>query len=324
MRTVTIQRYSELTDQQWKRVVASLKHQIRKITSQSSEIGIGRKYSAGKPSGWQVAIRVYLPQKRKRVSKTKQIPEHFLVRLRRDDGNYDLLKIRSDVESLSDYIPTSARVKLAGRRAVSGFLLRWKTASGSVQWGFATVGHLFDRSSLRVASIRINSTTKFQCRHQASPSRGKHSDLAVLRIVGDLEEVQQKLMDCNLIHSADPPAIALMSVRQVHRATTDHSRGRTFSPRGVERFIGEEVFPDGFLLGTRRLNDCIRVGQSPISTFQQGTSGSCWRFGTKTACMQVGGKSPDFREGIGQPIERFLQWIRSAVGSSAKIVAVIQ
>lgn len=323
MRTVTIQRYSELTDQQWKHVVASLKRQVRKITGQSSEIGIGRKYSDGKPSGWQVAIRVYLPQKRQRVSRAKQIPGHFHVKLRRADGKYDLLTIRSDVESLSDYLPTSAKVKLGRGRATSGFLLRWSPARGSVKWGFATVAHLFDQSSLRITSVRVDSTTKFQCRLAARSSARQRSDFSVLEIVGTQSEIEQKLLGCDLISTVNPPAITLMSVRQVHRSATDHQRGRSYTSDGDQRFVGEEIFPDGFRIGTRRLDDCIRVGQASAGTFQPGTSGADWRFGSRAACIQVGGKSPEFREGIGQPLQRFARWIRTAVDSSAKIVAAI-
>ena len=323
MRTVTIQRYSQLSDEQWRRIAKSAKRHVRKLTGEAIEIGIGRKYANGKPSGRRVAIRVYVPRKRKRVSRTKRIPECFRIKLKRADGKFDLVRIRSDVDSLADYVPTSATVRLGARTAATGLLLRWRDANGSVGWGFATVGHLFDGTSRRVASVRVHSTTKFQCRLVKNAPKRKHFDLAVLRIVGRQAEIEGKLKDCDLISTSNPPAIALMSVRQVHRAATDRRRGRTVSPHGDRAFTGEEVFPDGFLLGTRRLDDCIRVGQARSDTFKQGTSGANWCFGTKVACVQVGGRATEFQEGIGQPMDCFLPWIRATLGASAKVVAVL-
>ena len=322
MPAVTIKRYDELTPDQWRRVVATAKRHVKTITGQSSEIVIGRKYSDGKPFGWQLALRVYLPRKRQRVAKAKRVPTHFQIRLKRSDGKFDLLVIRSDVESLGDYVPTSGSAKLGTRDAASGFLLRWNGIEGDIKWGFATVGHLYDDTSLRTGSIRINATTTFQCRRIKTAARGEHIDLAVMVIVGESGEIEEKLIRCELIKNNDPPPIDLMSVRQVHRAAMRHRRGRTFPPGDEQAFTGEEVFPDGFRLGSRILDDCIRVGRSADDTFRQGTSGSAWRFGDQAACMQVGGKLTEFREGIGQPFDRFLDWIRSAIGESAKVVAV--
>ncbi|MCS7471614.1 hypothetical protein NZK35_33620 [Stieleria sp. ICT_E10.1] len=322
MPAVTIKRYDELTPDQWRRVVATAKRHVKAITGQSSEIGIGRKYRGGKPFGWQLAIRVYLPRKRQRVAPAQRVPPHFQIRLKRSDGKFDLLVIRSDVESLGDYVPTGASVKLETRDATSGFLLRWNGIDGQTEWGFATVGHLYDDTSLRTASIRVNSTTTFQCRRFKAAARGEHIDLAVMVIVGKPTEIEEKLIRCELITNNNPPPIDLMSVRQVHRAAMRHRRGRTLPPGDEQAFTGEEVFPDGFRLGSRILDDCIRVGRSADDTFRQGTSGSAWQFGNLAACMQVGGKVTEFREGIGQPFDRFLDWIRSAIDESAKVVAV--
>lgn len=323
MRTVTIQRYSQLSDEQWRRVTKSAKRQVRNLTGKSTEIGIGRKYANGNPLGRRVAIRVYVPRKRQRVSSAKRIPGHFRIRLRRRDGRYDLLKIRSDVDSLADYVPTSARVRLGTRTATTGLLLRWNDAKGSVSWGFATVGHLFDDTSRRIASVRVHSTTKFQCRLIKNAPRRKRVDVAILRIVGSHKEIVRKLMDCDLIGKSNPSSIKPLSVRQVHRAAIGRRRGRSVSPDGDRVFLGEEVFPDGFLLGTRRLDDCIRVAQARSDTFKQGTSGAHWCFGSRVACVQVGGKATEFREGIGQPMGSLLPWIRSALGQSLKVVAVL-
>ncbi|QDV47253.1 hypothetical protein Enr13x_71620 [Stieleria neptunia] len=322
MPAVTIKRYDELTQDQWRRVVATAKRHVKAITGQSSEIGIGRKYTGGKPFGWQLAIRVYLPRKRRRVAKARRIPPHFQIRLKRSDGKFDLLVIRSDVESLADYVPTGGSVKLGTHDAAGGFLLRWNGFDGQTEWGFATVGHLFDDTSLRVGSIRVNSTTRFQCRRFKAAAKREHIDLAVMVIVGEQQQIEAKLKRCNLIQTNNPPAVDLMSIRQVHRAAMQHRRGRTLPPGESQAFTGEEVFPDGFRLGSRILDDCIRVGRSADDTFRQGTSGSAWRFGDQAACMQVGGKVTEFREGIGQPFDRFLNWIRSAIDESAKVVAV--
>jgi hypothetical protein len=323
MRTVTIQRYNQLSGEQWRRVTRSVKRQVRNLTGKPVEIGIGRKYANGIPFGRRVAIRVYVPRKRQRVSSAKRIPGLFRIRLKRPDGKYDLLKIRSDVDSLADYVPTSARVRLGTRTATTGLLLRWNDAKGAVKWGFATVGHLFDDTSRRVASVRVHSTAKFQCRLFKNAPKRKRVDVAVLRIVGSRKEIERKLQDCDLISKSNLSVIKLMRVRQVHRAAIDRRRGRTVSPDGDQVFTGEEVFPDGFLLGTRRLDDCIRVAQARNDTFKQGTSGAHWCFGSRVACMQVGGKANEFCEGIGQPMDSLLPWIRSTLGHSVKVVAVL-
>lgn len=323
MQTVTIHRYDQLTDAQWRRIATSAKRQVLAITGQISEIGIGKKYRDGRPSGHKVALRVYLQEKRKRVAKAKRIPAHFSIRLRRDDQKYELIRIRSDVESLGDYIPTGAVVSLGRRAAVAGFLLRWQDIDAATCWGFATVGHLFDGTSLRSATVRVSSSVKFQCRQFKSAPLRKHSDLALMEFIGRQDEIESKLIDGKLINARNQPGIKLMTVREVHKAAAEQRRGRTFSPEGDQSFIGEEVFPNGFLLGARRLSDCIRVGRSPTDTFRPGTSGSCWHFGNQVACMQVGGKATEFREGIGQPFQRFLPWIESVVGGSVEVVAVL-
>ncbi|QEF96617.1 hypothetical protein Mal15_06450 [Stieleria maiorica] len=322
MSAVTIKRYDQLSADQWRRVAVTAKRHVKQITGQSCEIGIGRKYSAGKPAGRQLAIRVYLPKKRRRVARAKQVPAHFKIRLKRSDGKFDRLRIRSDVESLGDYVPTGARVNVGRYSATAGFLLRWKHDDGEIRWGLATVGHLFDQTRLRIVSVRVNPTVTFRCRRLKTPPKRNHIDLAVLEIIGDQNETEAKLLRCGLIESVHPPAISLMSVRQVHRAVMGHRRGRTYPPDGDRDFVGEEVFPDGFQLGSRILEDCVRVGRSQIDTFRQGTSGSAWSIGARPACLQVGGKETDFREGIGQPFDLCLKWIRSSIAPSADVVAV--
>ncbi|WP_182867891.1 hypothetical protein [Stieleria mannarensis] len=322
MSAVTIKRYDQLNADQWRRVAVTAKRHVKRITGQSSEIGIGQKYTAGRPTGRQLAIRVYLPQKCRRVAKTKRVPAHFEIRLKRSDGKFDRLRIRSDVESLGDYVPTGADVKLDDRTATTGFLLRWKTDDGEVRWGLATVAHLFDQTRLRIVSVRMNPTVTLRCRRLKTPPKREHLDLAVLEIVGDREEIEDKLRRCGLIESIDPPAIPLMSVRQVHRAVMGHRRGRTYPPDGDHAFTGEEVFPDGFQLGSRILDDCVRVGRCDVDTFCQGTSGSAWSISNQAACLQVGGKETDFREGIGQPFDLCLKWIRSSINAPVNVVAV--
>ena len=327
MQRITIKQYDDLTYDQWKRVVRSVKRQTQRIIGASCEIGIGRKITDGQPTTCQVAARVYLPNKRQRVAASHRVPQQFSVRLRRPDKKYDLVTLRSDVESLADFVPTSARVRSGRRNAAAGFLLRWMRDGDQgvrdTQWGFLTAGHVFDGSDRQAVTVRVNTSTRFECRRWKAPGQGKRSDIIVLRIVEDRNQIETKLVHCGLITKTNPQAIRFLTTAEVHRAAGRHRHGRTFFPGGDAVFVGEEVFPDGFRLGTRKLDDCVRVAQSPKGTFARGTSGAYWRFGSKPACLQVGGKAPDFREGVGQPVDRFLPWIRSALGRSAKIVAVL-
>ena len=188
MKTTTIQRYSELSGDQWRRIAVSAKRHVRKLTGKSCEVGVGRKYRNGKPCGWQIALRIYLPTKRKRVAQSQRIPDHFHIRLRRTDGSYQLIRIRSDVESLRDYVPTKAKVRSGSGAAASGFLIKWNARNNQRCWGFANVGHLFDNTSRRSASVRVDASTKFQCRRIKTAPQRERADIALLQIVGTSDD----------------------------------------------------------------------------------------------------------------------------------------
>jgi hypothetical protein len=324
MQTLTIQRYGDLNQAQWRRVIRTAKRRVRQLTGQDCEIGLGRKYRGGRPCGWQIALRVYLPRKRTRVTPAKRIPNPFQIRLRGRDGRYVLLRIRSDVESLADFVPTCGRVRLGRRQAAAGFVLQWFDHQDRRQWGLATVAHLFDTTRRRLVSVRLDASTRFRCRLLADAPPRSGLDLAILQIIDPPpQHVAETLLERGVIERDPPAAVRLMPTRQVHRAALGHRRGRTFFPAGSAAFVGEEVFPDGFRLGKRRVDDCIRVVGAEPGAFSEGTSGAYWRFGRTPACLQLGGRAGRFREGIGQPFHRCRDWIREQLGRRARVVAVL-
>lgn len=322
MQTLTIDRYDDLTADQWRRVAATARKQVRRITGRSSEIGIGRKYRDGRPTDCNLAIRVYLPRKSSRVPRSERIPRSFHIRLRCRDGRYTQLRLQSDVESLVDYVPTVGRVDLDDRTATCGFLLRWTDRRGAKRWGFATVGHLFDRLSLRAATVRIGSVL-FRCQKFRSPPHRDRNDLCLLAIRGRPDWIENRLGDAGVVSSTLASGVDLMSVADVHAAAINQRRGRAIAFHGREDFVGEEVFPNGFRLGTRRLDDCIRVSCHNENAFRPGSSGAVWNMENKTACLQVGGRTPHFREGIGQPFSRYLRWLHNSLGLQTKVFGLL-
>jgi hypothetical protein len=323
MKTVSITRYSQLTRQQWLRVVRTAKRQIRERTSQDCDIGLGRKFRNDRPYGWQIALRIYLPKKRKRVARSRLIPRHLEIRLKRNDGKFDLLRIRTDVESRSRFLPTGFNVKLSDRgRATTGVLFRWSDPGEPARWGLVTVAHLFDGTRRRTTSVRLDNRTRLSCRRLRTASRRSGLDAAALQIVGDAAETESLLIGCGLISDRRSAAIRPLTTRQVQQAAVGHRRGRTFPPGASHVFTGEEIFPDGFRLGERSLDSCVRVSQSTDDVFQKGTSGSYWRFGRRAACLQVGGRKPGWREGIGQPLAEILHWLRKRISDTVEIVSV--
>lgn len=318
MRPVPITKYLQLTEKEWRVVATQVKKQVLEITGKECEIGLGRKYRNDRPYGWQIAIRVYLPVKRKRVAEAKLVPPHFILVL---PGKGEI-RVRSDVDSLSKLVPTAAKVTRSGAVASTGVLVRW-TDNRERHWGFLTVAHFFDETRRRNAEVRLGSSanSRFSC--QRKRTADEPLDVVLLEIKGDTDEVEAKLIANDLICCTNPEELSVLSPKAVRRATSSHKAGRTFPQSGSRTFKGEEVLLDGFPIKDRRLDDCIRVvhnGRRKV--FDEGTSGAHWRYGNDLACMQVGGKKPEFREGIGQPLQVLRTWMRRKVSSSAKIVAV--
>jgi hypothetical protein len=85
-------------------------------------------------------------------------------------------------------------------------------------------------------------------------------------------------------------------------------------------FQAEETFPEGLTVGGRRLQHCIRVRQQTAGVFRPGTSGSYWRVGPRPGCLQVGGRQPEFAEGIGQPLQEVQNWLQRNLHRSVRIV----
>jgi hypothetical protein len=322
MRTLTLTRYTDLTPDQWRRVAATTRRHVRRVCGVRCEVGIGRKWSSGRPRGNGVAIRVYLPDKQPRVPASCRVPDEFSIRLRRNDGRYELLQIPSDVDSLADLVPTAGSVALNNQSATTALVLRWVDHRRAIRWGFVTVAHLFDRRAPRAVSVRVRSTV-FRCRRLRPPPRSDRNDVCILAVNGPGDRVEARLIDSGVLSPEGNRPVDLMSVRQVHRSVMNQEVGRTVSVDGSGRIVGEEVFPDGFRLGTRRVDDCVRVSAATENTFRPGTSGACWTFASRVACMQLGGRRPEFREGIGQPISRYLPWLRRTLGEQAAIVAVL-
>ncbi len=295
---------------------------MRRVCGVRCEVGIGRKWSSGRPRDNDIAIRVYLPNKKPRVPASGRVPDVFSIRLCRDDGGYDLLRIRSDVDSLADLVPTAGRVALNEPSATTAFILRWVDRRQAMRWGFATVAHLFARGAPRAVSVRVGSTM-FRCRRLRPPPRGDRNDVCILAVNGPSDRVEARLIDCGVLPPEGNRPVDPMSVREVHWSAMNQEVGRTYSVDGSERIVGEEVFPDGFRLGTRRVDDCVRVSAATEGSFRPGTSGACWTFGNRAACMQLGGRQPEFREGIGQPLSRYLPWLRRTLGKQAAVVAVL-
>lgn len=323
MRTITIEHYDQLSRDQWRRLATTAKRHMVERTGQPCEIGIGRKVTDGQTTDCSTAVRVYLPHKRPRVPVRLRVPQPFEIRLRRKDGRYELVRVTSDVESLSAFVPTSLTVKAGGQQATAGLIVRWMDSRADPHWGFATVAHLFDTKPRRAATIRFNSRLRFRCRLHRTASRRTRNDLCVLRIVGDADETRKTLIDHGLINAQQTRPSDWLSVDEVHRCAISHTRGNACTPWSQFPCVGEEVFPNGFRIGTRRLDDCIRVGGAPPDSFQRGTSGSLWRFEGRFGCMQVGGKTPNFCEGIGQPIARYVDWFHKALGRDCEIVAAL-
>ncbi len=319
MQTLSVTKYDQLSEREWARVADTARLHVLEITGKDCDIGIGRKFRGGKPYGWQISLRVYLPRKRKRVAKSKQIPARFQIRLKRGK-RFVLVEIRSDVDSRSDFVPTGATVKLGSRIFSTGGLLRWRE-DGQTQWGFLTVAHEFDASSRRRTRVRVSETEVFDCELLFTASSNRNLDSAVMKILGDAPQIVEDLIDAGLIEHADPLPVSLLRTGEVKRAAIERKRGRTYPPGGSHPFIGEDVFPNGFLLGQRRLDDCIRVGQQDRNVFAPGTSGALWRFGRRAACMQAGGRAPDFEDGIGQPYAAMMTWVRGKLGRSVELVA---
>ena len=275
MRTITISRYSDLTSREWSRVIASAKRQVNRITEERCEIGLGRKFRGNQPYGWQIALRVYVSRKRKRVARSKRIPRHFHIRLRQRNGRYKIVRIRSDVDSRSDFIPTGGIARLGARRkATAGSLIRWRS-SGTTKWGFLTVAHLLDNTSLKTTFVSVASKV-FVCRLLRKAPVHSNLDVAIVEVrsVRGGEDIDDALIECNLMGTTRLTSVELLTTAQVERAVSARRNGRTFPPGKSHAFKCEEFFPDGFLLGGRRLDHCIRVRQSTANVFKQGTSGS--------------------------------------------------
>ncbi|MEM0924947.1 MAG: hypothetical protein AAGJ83_02825 [Planctomycetota bacterium] len=319
MRTLTISKYSDLTDEQWRRVAATAVRRVKQITGERCQIGIGPKYTRGRSTS-RLSVRVYLDRKLDRVAVRKRLPEHFRLRLRRPDGRYDVIHIATDVEPLTDFVPTGARVRHRDGEATTGLLVRWIEAD-EVGWGFLVPAHFFAGTRLCSVTVRADRSTRFLCRRRATARKRDRVDVAVLQIRGKRDEIESKLMATEWIKSLAPRGLKFVSTRVVHRNAVRQRRGTTFAVKWNRAFTAEEVFPNGFRLGERLLDDCIRVGRARKETFRPGTSGSMWRLSTDVACLQVGGRQPEFREGIGQPIDRISRWFRSRFGDQAHLVA---
>ena len=326
MKIKKIQRQSELTNEQWKRVCDSAQRQLYKSTGKRFDIGIGRKFSEGDYRGWQIALVIVCKPRKlalSRVPKSRQIPERLEIRLRQKSGKYQLLSLRTDVISFRDLVPTSFRVKSRRRTAATGYLIRW-TKNRRRNWGFLSVAHLFDSTSARTGKVILSSSMTLKVKVGKRASKRSNSDGVILVPTGTLAEVERDLIASKLISSTNPAEIKPLRVRSVVSPSTSRRKGKTFFPGGNAKFRFEKVFPNGLTLGERSLDDCVSVVSSDDDTYEDGTSGSYWEFGSKPACMQVGAISPSFREGIGQPTNLLMQWARRAVGASAKIVAVIE
>ena len=319
MRTLTISRYSDLSDDQSRRVAARAERRVKQITGKRCQIGIGPKYTGGRSTP-QLSVRVYLDQKLDRVAESRRLPDDFQIRLRRLDGRYDVVRIATDVEPLTDFVPTGVRAKHRDGEATTGWLVRW-IEEDEVGWGFLVPAHFFAGTRLRNVTVRADRSTRFLCRRRATAQKRDRVDVAVVQIRGRQDEIETKLMATEWIDSLAPRRLKFASTRVVHRNAVRQRRGTMFAVKWNRAFTAEEIFPNGFRLGGRILDDCIRVGQARRETFRPGTSGSMWRLSADVACLQVGGRQPDFREGIGQPIDRISRWFRERFGDQARLVA---
>ncbi|WP_417375655.1 hypothetical protein [Gimesia maris] len=320
MKTISVHRYSDLKKWQWLRVISTIKKQVKEIAGEDCYVGIGRKYRQDKAYGWQIAARIYLQRKRKRVTAKKRIPPSFHVRLQRNDGGYDTIKIRSDVESA--FNQTGRRIALLN--ATTGYLVRWIDENNFRRWGFITVAHIFDDTQIRSVSIQISNSVRVDCQVRAVSGAQSGIDAAILEIRQQQGggHPETALHSAGLITNTNPPKISTLTTPQIQSLSLSRSNGCTYPP--VRKFNFEcenEQFPYGVPLGRRTLQNCIVVRQENADVFKVGTSGSLWTINGFPACMQVGGRPNNYDVGLGQSFHFIAPWIKSALRAiSIKLV----
>ncbi|MEZ6100107.1 MAG: hypothetical protein R3E01_14160 [Pirellulaceae bacterium] len=109
-------------------------------------------HSVHRPSAGLCA-RFLVPKKPSHLPASQRIPPTIPLRLRRDDGKYDIITIVTDILPIAgQFVPTGARV-LARESALTGVTLSWHLG-GPWQWGLLTVGHLFAGQRLPL-SVRV-------------------------------------------------------------------------------------------------------------------------------------------------------------------------
>ena len=84
--------------------------------------------------------------------------------------------------------------------------------------------------------------------------------------------------------------------------------GQTLRSADRRPFTVHAYFPSLRVTGIGSIVHIVSVLSAAAQTFQKGTSGSSWLIQSQAACMQVAGRTPDFRQGFGQSLAAVAAW----------------
>lgn len=283
-------------------------------------VGLGWALKDGKPDSQRGQVIIYLVRKKKKLSrllKSRRIPREVAVYLTEGKGKTKRRRrtvLKTDVIELPQAVQTSfmATPSDIDSPFTVAALVSWGSAS-QLSWGLLTVGHGLANSGTNLAEITINSSTTFSGTVIAKTSESDWLDAALIQL--DNLVIENNLQNF-LPQPGDPPAKVRTISQLVSDAnlSSDHPAGYFITPEGPQNFLIWAYFenpPSNCIQDAPNRRHFLLVKGVP-GEFCEGRSGSIWLSNQGFVdAIQIAAFPPTMSDGIGQPMEDYLDWAQS-------------
>ena len=297
----------ELTTDELRRIQHAVRSRFR-ISSRTNivDVGFGTAIRAGKFEPSRGLCITFLVQAKKAPrKKSERIPQEVNVRVKRG-RRFVSLSFRSDVVEVGRIVATGSRLDYRRKTATTGVIVAWKGPSSSkLTWGLLTVGHLLPRG---------RSLSKLRRKVTIRTGRGPFFGTLIAKSDGNREIdaaialVEREDLVANKLLRASQSARGIV-VRKLTKLVSDQNKaGKTLRVGGTRPFTVHAYFPTLRVTGIGSIAHIVSVLAAAAQTFEKGTSGSSWLIQNQAACIQIAGRTPDFRQGFGQSLASVLEW----------------
>lgn len=318
----------DITDEELRRFLKRMQTKYVKLGVHSVAFGFAeRRNKRDKGRGLCLVFIVDKKKKPNRVSSGAMLPSSETIFLTRGKK-----RIRQSIAT--DVVAVSRTPRASGYRTrkfvdpvpvTSGIVIRWVSPHNIDQWGFLTVGHLFESDSIGSGSQRavlVRMADGSQVLGEVvfiSPKRSKY-DVSVIRVnSNDITPFGLTVNDNR-------------AIRTFFDLRLDGGKEAKMRPMDADtvKFNFASALYMAELDSPDRTWADVLVGKGSNYTFNGGRSGSVWTLGNSIAGMQVARLGPTNEQGYAHVFETLWQFTITslenraiAAGGTCSIVRIV-